>query len=91
MGANIFTCGCEKTLTSLAQKTASQITLRNCSKELREEPEYLGVSAETKQNKNNKNVYSNIKQLQLITKDKHLKLMIFMHFYVEEDSRAWAH
>ena len=35
MGANIFTCGCEKTLTSLAQKTASQITLRNCSKEVR--------------------------------------------------------
>ena len=91
LGANVFTCGCEKTLTSLAQKTASQITLRNGSKELREEPEYLGVSAETKQNKNNKNVYSNIKQLQLITKDKHLKLMIFMHFCVEEDSGAWAH
>lgn len=50
LGANVFTCGCEKTLTSLAQKTASQITLRNCSKERREEPEYLGVSAETKQN-----------------------------------------
>ena len=49
LGANVFTCGCEKTLTSLAQKTASQITLRNGSKELREEPEYLGVSAETKQ------------------------------------------
>ena len=87
LGANVFTCGCEKTLTSLAQKTALQIALRNCSKELREEPEYLGVSAETKQ----QNVYSNIKQLQLITKDSHLKLMIFMHFCVEEDSRAWAH
>ena len=48
MGANIFTCGCEKTLTSLAQKTASQITLRNCSKEVREEPRYIGIFAENK-------------------------------------------
>lgn len=57
LGAHVFTCGCEKTLTSLAQKTASQITLRNCSKELMEEPEYLGVSAETKQNKTKKCVF----------------------------------
>ena len=34
---------------------------------------------------------SNIKRLLLITKDKRLKLMILVLFYVWEDARIWAH
>ena len=34
----------------IAQDTASQIALRNCSKEVREQPGYIRVFAETKQN-----------------------------------------
>ena len=46
---------------TIAWDTASQTTLRNCSKEVREEPAYLGVFAEKK------NMQSNIKILLLIT------------------------
>ena len=38
-------------LRTMAQGTASQIALRDCSEEVREEPGYIGVFAKTKQNK----------------------------------------
>ena len=35
-------------LRTITQGTACQITLRNCSKEVREEPRYIGIFAENK-------------------------------------------
>ena len=35
-------------LRTITQDTACQITLRNCSKEVREEPRYIGIFAENK-------------------------------------------
>ena len=37
-------------LRSTAQKAASETALRNCSKEVREEPGYIGLFAEKKKN-----------------------------------------
>lgn len=36
---------------TIAWEAASQIALRNCSKEVREEPEYMGVYAEREKKK----------------------------------------
>ena len=44
----------ETLLRTIAWDTASQISLRNCSKEVREEPEYMGVYAERKKKKKKK-------------------------------------
>ena len=38
-------------LRTVAWETASQVALRNCSKEAREEPGYIGVFAEKQTNK----------------------------------------
>ena len=53
--------------------TASQIALRNCSEEVREEPGNIGVFAE----KQSKNMQLHHKRLLLIAKAGNLKLMIF--------------
>ena len=58
--------------------TASQIALRNCSEEVREEPGNVGIFAE----KQSKNVQLNHKRLPLIAKARNLKLMIFSMFVV---------
>jgi len=58
--------------------TASQIALRNCSEEVREEPENIGIFAE----KQSKNMQLNRKRLLLIAKVRNLKLMIFSMFVV---------
>ena len=71
-------------LRTIAQETASQITLRNRSEELREEPGYSGVFAEKK------NVVK-CQRLLLITKHRCIKLMILVLFYVWEDARVQAH
>lgn len=51
-------------LRTIAQESASWLALRNCSKEKREEPGYMGVFAEKQTNKNH---VVNIKRLLLIT------------------------
>ena len=58
--------------------TASQIALRNCSEEVREEPGNIGVFAE----KQSKNMQLHHKRLLLIAKAGNLKLMIFSVFVV---------
>ena len=50
---------------------------------VREEPGYIGALAEKKK----KSMLSNIKTL-LITKNKHLKLMISVLFYIWEDEKV---
>lgn len=62
--------------------TACQTTLRNCSKEVREEPRYRGIFAE------NKTKAHVIKQKDYaITKARHLKLM-FLCFSTREDTES---
>ena len=71
-------------LRTIAQETASQTALRNCSKEVSEEPAYIYNFAGEKK-------MSNIKRLLLITKNGHLKLKILVLFCVWEDARIWGH
>ena len=52
-------------LRTLAQKTDSQRTLRDCSEEVKEEPGYIGVFAKNKQT-NKQNNTSRDKRLLLI-------------------------
>ena len=72
-------------LRTIAQETASQILLRNWSKEIREEePGYVSFSCWKK-------TYTNIKRLLLITKNTHSKLKFLMFFFGLEDIRTWVH
>ena len=75
----------EALLRTAGWETASQITLRNCSKEVRQELGYIGIFAGGKKKS------QNIKRLLLITQYKHLKAMILVFFYVWEEARVWAH
>ena len=72
----------ESSLKTIAWETASQIPMRKCLKMVREEPGNIGVFAGGEK----KSMLSNIKTL-LITKIKHLKLMISVFFYIWEDAR----
>ena len=68
----------------LSQETASQIALRDCSEDVREEPGYLGHFAR-------KTGSQNIKRSLLIKETRCVKLRNLVLFYVWEDSRVWAH
>ena len=72
-------------LRTIAQETASQIALRDCPKEVRGEPGYIGVFAET-----NKQC-SQTSKMTANHKNRHLKLMILVLFYIWEVVRIWAH
>ena len=66
------------------------MALRDCSKEVREEPGYIRVFVEKQTKKQTKHVV----QHQKITanhKNRHLKLMILVFFYVWEDAGVWTH
>ena len=68
--------------TSAEELRASQIALRHCSKEVREEPGYIGRFDQKKS------------WLQMITdnhKNRHLKLTTLVIFCVWKDARVWAH
>ena len=81
-------CYSRTSLRTVALETASQIALRNCPREVKNEPGYIGVFAEkTKKQKH-------VVEHQKITarhRNRHLKLMILVLFYVWEDARVWAH
>ena len=77
-------------LRTIAQDTASQIALRSCSKEVREEPGFIGVFAGKKQNRT-KHVVEHQKSTANHKKTRHLKLMILVLFYVWENARVRAH
>ena len=62
------------------------MALRDCSKEVREEPGYIGVFAGKK-----KCCRKTYKRLLLNTKTRHLKLMILVSFCVWDGARVWAH
>ena len=70
-------------LRAYAQEAASQIVLKDCSEEVREEPVYTGVFAtKTKQSEHQK----------ITIKNRHLMLIIYLAFrQVWEDARVWAH
>ena len=75
------------TLLRAPGETASQTAqraLRDCSKEAREEPGYIGVFAGKKTVVEHQKITANHKNM-------HLKLMILALFYVWEDARIWAH
>ena len=63
-------------------ETASKTVLWNCSKELREEPEYACVFAGKKKN----SMKLTIKRLLLAIKPRHLKLIILVLSYLWEVS-----
>ena len=72
--------------------SASQITLRDCSKEVREEQEYIGAFAKVKSN-NKTPGRKNEKRFLLMThtqKDRRLKVMNLVLFCVREGARVWA-
>ena len=77
-------------LRTFDQETTSQTALRDCSKEVREEPGYMGVWGKKTKDKNQ---VVGTKMLPLIKKKKnrHLKLMNLALFYVWEDTRIWTH
>ena len=70
-------------LRTVAWDPASQIALRDCYKEVREEPGYLGHFAR-------KTGSRNTKRSLLIKETRHLKLMNLVIFYVWKNIRAWA-
>ena len=69
---------------SLSQKTASQIVLRNCLGEVREEPGYIGVLQQKPGN-------WSIKRLLLVKENQTSQMNVWELFYVWEDARVWAH
>ena len=71
-------------LKTIAWEIASQVALKNCSKEAREEPICIEAFAKKKKGK----MQLNIKRLLLIThtKYRHLKLVILMLLYVWKDA-----
>ena len=73
-------------LRTIAWETVPQITLRNCSKEVREEPRYIGVFAENK-------IKAHIIKHKKITanhKSQASQVNVFVLFYVWEDTRVWG-
>ena len=73
-------------LRNRVQKTASQIALRKCSKDVVEEPGNIGVFAGKK-----KKVVEHQNIVAYHKKYRHLKLRILVIFYVWEDAGVWAH
>ena len=71
-------------LRTIAWETASQIALRNCFEEVREEPGYIGFFAEERHVVKHKTITVNLQTSQK-------NLMILVLFYVWEDARVWAH
>ena len=61
-----------------AREAVSQLALRDCSEEVREQPGYIGIL-------NLKPGRWNIERLPLMKETRHLKLMNFVFFYVLEE------
>ena len=81
----------EELLRAIAWETLSQMTLRNCSKEVVDERGYIGVFLKTKQKK----IKCMVKHQKITShhkkKTQTLKLMIVELLYIWEDVRVWAH
>ena len=75
-------------LRTIAWETASQTTLRDCSKEVREALDIIGAFAGEENVVGHQKITTNHKKKQ---KNGHLKLMTLVLFSVWEDARAWAH
>ena len=73
-------------LRTITQGTACQITLRNCSKEVREEPRYIGIFAENKI----KALVIKHKKITANHKSQASQVNVFVLFYVWEDTRVWG-
>ena len=65
--------------------------VRNCCKEVREEPKYRSFcNKQINQNKH-KNYVVKPQKITANHKNRHLKLMILVLFYVWEDASVWVH